>query len=79
MGASAAVLSAFAVPAFAQQQTAQQGGTVIEELVVTAQKSDCLDGQALAIAFRASLALALRRTRSFRATAILMASLGFPA
>ena len=40
MGASAAVLSAFAVPAFAQQQTAQQGGTVIEELVVTAQKRE---------------------------------------
>ncbi len=40
MGASAAVLSALAVPAFAQQQTAQQGGTVIEELVVTAQKRE---------------------------------------
>ncbi|ADG09304.1 TonB-dependent receptor [Caulobacter segnis] len=39
MGASAAVLSALAVPAFAQQ-TAQQGGTVIEELVVTAQKRE---------------------------------------
>lgn len=39
MGASAAVLSALATPAFAQQ-TAQQGGTVIEELVVTAQKRE---------------------------------------
>ena len=38
MGASAAVLSALAVPAFAQQS--QQGGTVIEELVVTAQKKE---------------------------------------
>jgi outer membrane receptor protein involved in Fe transport len=39
MGASAAVLSAVAAPAFAQQSSAQQT-TVIEELVVTAQKKE---------------------------------------
>src|SRR6218665_2783170 len=36
MGASAVAISALAVPAFAQQQ----GSTVIEELVVTAQKKE---------------------------------------
>lgn len=41
MGASAVAISGFAVPAFAQQQQAQnQGTTVIEELVVTAQKKE---------------------------------------
>lgn len=42
MGASAAVISALAVPAFAQQAKtpAQQNNTVIEELVVTAQKKE---------------------------------------
>jgi outer membrane receptor protein involved in Fe transport len=39
MGASAAVLSAVAAPAFAQQASGQQT-TVIEELVVTAQKKE---------------------------------------
>ena len=39
MGASAAVLSAVAAPAFAQQSNTQQT-TVIEELVVTAQKKE---------------------------------------
>jgi outer membrane receptor protein involved in Fe transport len=39
MGASAAVLSAVAAPAFAQQTSGQQT-TVIEELVVTAQKKE---------------------------------------
>jgi outer membrane receptor protein involved in Fe transport len=40
MGASAAVLSAVAAPAFAQQASGQQATTVIEELVVTAQKKE---------------------------------------
>lgn len=42
MGASAVAISGFAVPAFAQQaaKPAQQGATVIEELVVTAQKKE---------------------------------------
>ena len=41
MGASAVAISGFAVPAFAQQaRPAQQNTTVIEELVVTAQKKE---------------------------------------
>ncbi|MET3665138.1 TonB-dependent receptor [Caulobacter sp. 1776] len=41
MGASALAISGFAVPAFAQQaKPAQQNTTVIEELVVTAQKKE---------------------------------------
>lgn len=42
MGASAVAISGFAVPAFAQQaaKPAQQNTTVIEELVVTAQKKE---------------------------------------
>lgn len=41
MGASAVAISGFAIPAFAQQaKPAQQNNTVIEELVVTAQKKE---------------------------------------
>jgi outer membrane receptor protein involved in Fe transport len=40
MGASAVAISALAVPAFAQQAKPAQNNTVIEELVVTAQKKE---------------------------------------